>query len=310
MYFTVGHSQTLLEDFESNPATYSLVADEGLTSATVVSDPEANGTRGNVLKIITSTTGQPWQNAQATLTTAINLTTSEKRVSVDVYSTSAFVMLVKVDETGLTASASEKSHTGTGWETLTFDFTDGADGSSAASDAVYARLLFFPLKKLNDGYEAAAVTTTYVDNITSFYVPPTPASDATLSTITSGGVEITGFSPATTYYTVGLAAGSVVGDIPVLAATTTQGSATAVTSPATALPGSASITVTASDGIATKTYTIFYAEEVPSTSAPTPTKAIADVISVYGDAYHSSNIFTDLNPQWVKLHKLQNMQLV
>ena len=116
LFFTSGYSQTLLEDFESSPATYSLVADQGLTSATVVSDPETNGTRGNVLEIITSTTGQPWQNAQATLTSAIDLTTSEKRVSVDIYSTSAFVMLAKVDETGLTPSASEKSHTGTGWD--------------------------------------------------------------------------------------------------------------------------------------------------------------------------------------------------
>ncbi len=297
LFFTSGYSQTLLEDFESSPATYSLVADQGLTSATVVSDPETNGTRGNVLEIITSTTGQPWQNAQATLTSAIDLTTSEKRVSVDIYSTSAFVMLAKVDETGLTPSASEKSHTGTGWETLTFDFTDGADNTATASDAVYARLLFFPLKKLNDGFEAVAVTTTYVDNITSLYVAPTGASDATLSTITSGGVEITGFISTTTDYTIGLAPGSVVGDIPVLAATTTEGTSTAVISPATTLPGSATITVTSSDATE-KIYTISYIiSGDPSTSADAPTEASADVISVYSGAY-ATNIVTDTNPNW------------
>ena len=285
MYFTVGHSQTLLEDFESNPATYSLVADEGLTSATVVSDPEANGTRGNVLKIITSTTGQPWQNAQATLTTAINLTTSEKRVSVDVYSTSAFVMLAKVDETGLTASASEKSHTGNGWETLTFVFTDGADNSSAASDAVYARLLFFPLKKLNDGYEAVAVTTTYVDNITELVVAPGPGSDATLSTITSGGAEISGFHPSTTSYTIELAAGSVVGDIPVLTAIPTQISSSENIVAATQFPGNAEITVTSRD-FTTKVYTIYYIEQTKPSDAPNaPTSSAADVISLFSDAY-------------------------
>ena len=141
------------------------------------------------------------------------------------------------------------------------------------------------------------MTTTYVDNITSLYVPPTPASDATLSTITSGGVEITGFSPATTDYTIGLAPGSVVGDIPVLAATTTEGASTAVISPATTLPGSASITVTASNGNNEEIYTIFYAEEAPSTSAPTPSVASTDVISVYSDAY-ATNIATNTNPNW------------
>ena len=49
LYFSVGHSQILLEDFESDPASYSLFAD-GVTSVGPVSDPETNGTRGEVLK--------------------------------------------------------------------------------------------------------------------------------------------------------------------------------------------------------------------------------------------------------------------
>ena len=172
-----GYSQTLLEDFE-NPATYSVVADLGVTYNTVT-DPETNGIRGNVLEIITSSSGMQWQNAQVTLTSSIDLTASEKKVSVDIYSTSAFVMLAKVDEVntsglGYAASASEKSHTGSGWETLTFDFTDGDDNTSVADDAVYPRLLFFPLRAI-DGWEVPAVTTRYVDNITLLVVP-TPAT--------------------------------------------------------------------------------------------------------------------------------------
>ena len=57
-----GYSQTLLEDFE-NPATYSVVADLGVTY-NIVTDPETNGIRGNVLEIITSDSGEQWQNAQ------------------------------------------------------------------------------------------------------------------------------------------------------------------------------------------------------------------------------------------------------
>jgi hypothetical protein len=293
LYFSVGYSQILLEDFESDPASYSLYAD-GVTSVDPVSDPETNGTRGEVLKIITSTSGAQWQNAQVTLTNPLDLSTSEKRVAVDIYSTSAFTMLAKVDDSGNPAAASQKNHSGAGWETLTFDFTDGADGTGSAN-GVYVKLLFFPLRTAAGGWPGSSFSSTsYVDNITSMLAPPAGDSDATLSALTGG---VTGFSSAITEYTVLLAAGSGVNDIPTLAATPTQSNATAVISQATEFPGDATVTVTSADGT-TKIYTISYAADPnPTTSPSAPAQLSEDVLSVYSDTYTSVGGL-DLDPFW------------
>jgi hypothetical protein len=95
-----------------------------------------------------------------------NLNTANKVVTVDVYSDAAFSMLAKVvDGTSGPESAAEAGHTGSGWETLNFDFSAPKDNTPVASGE-YARILFFPLWKLGGGFKAVAVTTTYVDNIT------------------------------------------------------------------------------------------------------------------------------------------------
>jgi hypothetical protein len=62
-------------------------------------------------------------------------------------------------------SATDASHSGSGWETLTFDFSDPKDNTPAAND-VFGRILFFPQWKTGGGWNDSSVTTTYVDNIT------------------------------------------------------------------------------------------------------------------------------------------------
>ncbi len=159
----------IIEDFEGIPP--QIAADNGLGAVSIVSDPVAGGTNGEVLKIVTSASAPvPWQNAQVFLQDDyIHLISSNKVVTADIYSTNAFFMLAKVvDAVGGTLadeSATDDYHSGSGWETLTFDFANPKDNTPVAS-YIYARILFFPMWNGN-GWNANAVTTTYVDNITA-----------------------------------------------------------------------------------------------------------------------------------------------
>ena len=116
---SLGYSQVtdLLQDFESGGlgATFG-----GLTSATVVADPASGGTNGMVAELITSTAGEVWQGVNINISSNVELTT-QRTMTVDVYSTSAVSILVKVTAStdGGPDSSTEVSHTGSGWETLT-----------------------------------------------------------------------------------------------------------------------------------------------------------------------------------------------
>ena len=158
----------IIEDFEGTPP--QIAADNGLGSVSIVSDPETGGTHSEVLKIVTSSTAVQWQNAQVFLQDDyIHLISSNKVVTAEVYSTTAFHMLAKVvDAVGGTIadeSATDDYHSGSGWETLTFDFANPKDNTPVAA-YIYARILFFPMWNGN-GWNANAETTTYVDNITA-----------------------------------------------------------------------------------------------------------------------------------------------
>jgi hypothetical protein len=84
-------------------------------------------------------------------------------VTVAVYSTTPFDMLAKVVDGGAAPeSAAEARHNGSGWQTLSFDFNALKIIQLLRIDRI---ILFFPLWKLGGGFKPAAVTTTYVDNI-------------------------------------------------------------------------------------------------------------------------------------------------
>ena len=177
----------LLEDFETALPAGAIVAD-GTEAPTVVADPAANGTNGDVMKIVTSTAGESWQNAQLFFQEDdLDLTTSDKVVTVDVYSDVATSILAKVASplNGTAESATDAAHTGSGWETLTFDFSDPKDNTGVAND-VFGRILFFPLWN-GSGWDDAAVTTTYYDNIKGigYESTPPPPGDNSVSIATS-----------------------------------------------------------------------------------------------------------------------------
>ena len=201
----------LLEDFETTLPAGAIVAD-GTEAPTVVADPAANGTNGDVMKIVTSTAGESWQNAQLFFQEDdLDLTTSDKVVTVDVYSDVATSILAKVATplNGTAESATDAAHTGSGWETLTFDFSDPKDNTGAAND-VFGRILFFPLWN-GSGWDDAAVTTTYYDNIKGIgyeSTPPPSGNSVTVATSQSWNGYVNAFNVSDNGYAFGFPYGA------------------------------------------------------------------------------------------------------
>jgi hypothetical protein len=178
---SLGYSQTVLEDFETDVSAdmqYSAENASGAGSFTWKPNPSvtAPNTSANAAEIITGAAGEPWQNAQK-FSLTMDMTTGTKTLEVDVYSTTVTAVLAKVVDgpsgAGPAGSevATDASHGGTGWETLTFDFNIPKDcGGNYCGPAfeVYQRLLFFPLWN-GGGFDgamgASPVQTIWVDNI-------------------------------------------------------------------------------------------------------------------------------------------------
>lgn len=159
--------QVLIQDF-SNASTYTYAGFEGLAGANVVADPVSGGTRGNGFQLINQSAGNPWQGAEVLMSSKKMKLTTDKTVKVDVYSSQSFTMLAKV-ETGAAASATSASYTTPGtWQTLTFSFTNGLDGTVPANGE-YQKIVFFGNWKAdNTGFNTPPANFTFhVDNIMS-----------------------------------------------------------------------------------------------------------------------------------------------
>lgn len=98
-----------------------------------------------------------------------------------------------------------------------------------------------------------------IDNLVVTYQAG-PSTDATLSALTyDGGTSVPNFSSQTTSYEVELPADYT--GVPTVAATKSDNNATVNITQATAVPGTASVLVTAEDGTTTKTYTVTFIKE-------------------------------------------------
>lgn len=192
---SIGFSQqVLLDDFESSP---TIAGFEGIGEASIAAAPE--GSNGDSFKIITSTSGRPWQGASVDFASGILVDlTTDKTITVDVYSTVALSLMAKAEDkvnNTAPAAANTQSHTGNGWETLTFSFTTGSDGSATANGD-YSRISFFPNRTSgDDGWNDPIIDATiYIDNIKGTKktatpppadpVPPTAAPSPTNSDTT------------------------------------------------------------------------------------------------------------------------------
>ena len=213
-----GFSQTVIEDFETDLPASALTGDSGV-AVSVVSDPETGGTHGQVLKVESSVTyvngdgntvnSQTYQNAQYIFQNGgIDMSTTEKILTIDVYSETATDVLAKLESGTGGASNSQVDtstpHTGNGWETLSFNFSNGVaqNGSSNPANGVYGKLVLFPLWN-GDDFNAASETTTYYDNISGLaYVPPAQSitvsvDHSTFLTNPNAGVNIRVYNATT-----------------------------------------------------------------------------------------------------------------
>jgi VCBS repeat-containing protein len=158
---------TIIEDFETTLPSGAINIANGV-EVTIVDDPATSGVNGDVMKIVTSTAGEVWQYVIVSFQgDSLDLTTDDKVILVDVYSETAFTMLVKstAPSNGNAEGSTDASHGGSGWETLTFDFSNPKDGALVAND-VFGGIAFFPLWN-GSGFNSATVTTTYIDNIST-----------------------------------------------------------------------------------------------------------------------------------------------
>lgn len=178
--------QVLIQDFETAPPTdYTFAGFEGLGSASIVADPAVGGVRGNGLQLVSVSSGQPWQGAEVVLANSKIKLTTDKTVKVDVYSTQAFWLFSKVESgTGPNSGASGAYTTPGAWQTLTLSYTQVLDGQGLANGE-YSKIVFFPgWKVTNDGFNAPANFTIYVDNITAektVIAPPAMPTTAALA---------------------------------------------------------------------------------------------------------------------------------
>jgi hypothetical protein len=134
----------------------------------------------------------------------------------------------------------------------------------------------------------------YLDNIYFWKEPTAAGTDATLSDLQIDNVTIAGLG-ASTSYSVALVEGTTT--VPqITSVTTTDTNANAVITQATAIPGDATVVVTAADGTTTETYTVSFFIGKPAAAPTAPTRDAASVISIYSDAYTS--VATNMNPGW------------
>ncbi len=135
----------------------------------------------------------------------------------------------------------------------------------------------------------------YVDNLYFWKNPTTTSNDATLSDLKVNGTTISGFASTKISYTYTVASGAA---IPTVSATTTQSGANANITQATAVPGNATVVVTAQDGTTMKTYTVSYVNPplVPTTAPTAPTASSGNVTSLYSDAY--TDVASSTTPGW------------
>jgi hypothetical protein len=146
-----------------------------LGGANVVADPlDAGNTVG---EIISSAAGDPWQQADLIMQSNFMDLSTDITVQVDVYSTTSFTMMARVDDlangTATTATAAVDYVAG-GWQTMTFTFNESLDNQGVA-DGEYNIIGFFPNwagggtgnNTTNPDWNDGTDFTLYIDNITA-----------------------------------------------------------------------------------------------------------------------------------------------
>lgn len=188
------------------------------------------------------------------------------------------------------------------WLSFDVPFSDFAPDLSANPRDIISQLVFTHANISNSG-------PIYVDNIYFWKEFVDPNSDASLSDLTVNGTTVDGFAPGSLNYNVELPNGSSVPTVAGVATEAGNGSSMVNVTQAPALPGSATLDVTAPDGTTMLTYTVNFTEAAAlPPAAPVPTTPAGGVIPIltnnttYSDIgipflepFGSSTTFEDLD---------------
>ena len=203
--FTFGFSQSIPITFDSDviagakvdgvvsPLDANWYSDSGLTSVSIEDLPSDSPDHGNAGKMVSSASGQPWQNAQILLQdNYIDLTTN-KVITLDVYSDNPQDFLLKMELSLNGGPNTEKSfsHGGTGWESISVDFNSPNTGQPVPNDQ-YKLFVIFPCYSASFA-SPAFDSTTYIDNFSgtvgeAIVVPSGPTTNAPTPTVDAGDV--------------------------------------------------------------------------------------------------------------------------
>jgi hypothetical protein len=108
--------------------------------------------------------------------------------------------------------------------------------------------------------------TIYLDNLYFYKENGDPGTDASLSDWQVDGTTVPGFSPSVLNYSVVLPEGTTV--VPTVTATTNDPEASAVVTPADAIPGTTSVVVTSANTEVQRTYTVAFSLESGAADGP------------------------------------------
>jgi len=203
--FTFGFSQSIPITFDSgiiagakadgvvSPLDANWFSDSGLTSVSIEDLSSDSPDHGNAGKMVSSVSGQPWQNAQILLQdNYIDLTTN-KVITLDVYSDNPQDFLLKMEQSLNGGAVTEKSfsHGGTGWESISVDFSSPNAGQPVPNDQ-YKLFVIFPCYSASFA-SPAFDSTTYIDNFSGtvgevIVVPTGPTTNAPTPTVDAGDV--------------------------------------------------------------------------------------------------------------------------
>jgi hypothetical protein len=151
----------VVTDFEAAPETYTFNDFDG-GAALILANPDATGinTSAQVGQMIKSA-GQTWGGSTMTFATPVGIP-ANSMVTMKVWSSRAVPVLVKFDDMNAERTV---SHTGSGWEELSFDFT------GATSTGETRLTLIFDNGVMGDAAGDAANWTFYFDDFTTPAAP-------------------------------------------------------------------------------------------------------------------------------------------
>jgi hypothetical protein len=279
-----------LTDFASDKLVYVYVLPAGSTDPLTVT---ADATDENATVTITDATAIPGTTSiKVVAENGIDSLIYEIRFTLEGLSNDATLADLKVDGTtvdGFAADVYEYTIS------LPHGTTTVPEVSAAATSEAAAMVVNQATALPGDATVVVTAEDEATELIYTVHFVVEPNDDATLSVIKVNGTAVAGFDPAVLTYNIELQIGTTA--IPVVAANATDANAVVVIAQAAALPGTATIDVTAEDGTTELSYTVnFTVKQAPKYTVTFAVKD-QDGAAVEGAsiAFDERTLTTDIN---------------